>query len=1129
MEEVDYIEELRRRKEACVKECSALTKELASLEEFARKQAIQDITLPSNSTLFDLLRQRILDTSPEWKSRIDTLINIPHSDKGQDFLRGGDYFEALFQLAIAIGILPMFNHSQVIFHDIAKYKDLRPFENYLHTKTVKNSGGNEQGISDITFELVSLDGKSSYTGPSSNCGEVPKEKPTEEVGNPFYYISVKGYKREKNAAKDYDIPLLSQQLKALSKSNNNHIVVCVRDKEQFLKRLGRSRMEFLKNSIDHVIGYHEVIQAFSTFRTNFFLKGVEVDSMFPQKSVYKPSLSLYFHQELVVKSVVERIREKPNPSSPYFLCVGVLPRGGKSFIAGGIIDSHRRFKNKDTYNVLFLTSAINETRDQFKEDLLEKYSEFKDFQFIDIVNAKQKVTPKSFNFVFVSRQLASKETEGTDVSVVNEGDLASRLKKVLKKDVSFDLCFFDEAHVGINSDLVRKQFDETFKKFNMPIVLMTATYAKPASIIDDPKDLFVWDLQDIKDMKDLPTLKLSGFIRNNPDVLQRYPRIGQEILQRRIELGQTEEEIAKPYLQFPSPNFISLTFTPDTIKHLKDTGLGYDYMTAFSIKSNPELLRNSENYMRWRELLVNSEHALRIRQFLTPEQYEKGEFLSDKQRKYRAFNQIFSIAQQTGSRPLIGKPFSVIMFLPFGEGMPIGELCRIWGSFLLESPYWKNNFVVMTLSTYAGHVEDASVTLERAVERGMCHYEDFKKQGYSLKKAIQAVEQEALKYGKGLVLLSGDVAKMGISLKCVDVVCLMSNNTQADDIIQKMYRALTDDPPTKKNGFIVDLNLTRHVTAMFQYDIEKSRRTNTNKTIELEDRSKKLMELCNWGQDAYMIDNPDKTFNDVMNMIRNTVFTTIENRIRLEYGSRDLVDKQFKVIQAKPALLNTVVNVLQFTTGKRAKPKKETLLQRGTEIPRADAPEGEQKEGDEEPETRAENLPEPLSPEQIKKKIVDIMITFVNALVIKSNEPWKNMKFESLIQKYKADKPGASRTCNCDEKSESTTFPNLYDIVYCELRGYAMIESGKDENGQSKVFYNPEVHSQIMDLMDTLFDESSSLAPDWTIYIESLIQDISKQKPPARSGGERHKTKKNKATVKDKNVRLTKRNHSRDN
>jgi hypothetical protein len=78
--------------------------------------------------------------------------------------------------------------------------------------------------------------------------------------------------------------------------------------------------------------------------------------------------------------------------------------------------------------------------------------------------------------------------------------------------------------------------------------------------------------------------------------------------------------------------------------------------------------------------------------------------------------------------------------------------------------------------------------------------------------------------------------------------------------------------------------------------------------------------------------------------------------------------------------------------------------------------------------------------------------------------------------------------------------------------------------------YDEETHMRIMNLMDDIFAESSSLAPDWTNYIASLIQDISKQKPPTRKGGEQlYKTKKNKPTVKDNNVHTTKRNHSRDN
>jgi len=1119
----ERIEDLRRKRDECVRTCDTISKELASLEQFVKEEKIQGITLDPKSKLIDLLRLRVLDSSPEWKSRLDTLIRIPTSDKG-DILRGGDYFEALFQLAIAIGVLPQFQNAHVVFHDVSQYKKLdKPYNNYLHTKPVKNSGGGEQGISDITFELKPTDGKP-FAESSAKCGELPKELLPE--GNPFYFISVKGYKREKSVAKDYDIPLLSQQIKEFPTIKNKHIVVCVRDKDQFLKRLGRSRMEFLKNSIDHVIGYDEVIRAFSTFRTNFFLKlgeitpetiAKEVSAVFPEQDVYKPSLSLYFHQELVVKSCLQRIRENPSPTEPYYLCVGVLPRGGKSYIAGGIIDAHRKLKAKDTYNVLFLTSAVNETREQFKEDLVERFSEFKDFQFIDVVRPSAEAEVKKNNFVFVSRQLSSLASE-TEASVLSEGgDLVKRLKKVLKEDVSFDLCFFDEAHIGIVAKSVRGQFDQTFNAFKMPIVLMSATYKKPASVLKDPRDLFVWDLQDIKDMKELSTRKLADFVEKAPDVLQRYPSLSQEILETRLKLGQTEEDIARPYIHFPSPNFISLTFTPDTIQHLKDTGMGYDYMSAFAMRVDKTLLEDSARYEEWGSLLTNREHALRIRQFLTPEQDDKGEFLSDKDRKYRAFNQIFSIAQRTGSRPILGKPFSVLMFLPFGPGVPIGELCRIWGSFLLESRYWKNNFVVMTLSTYAGHKKDPKMTIETAVERGLCHREDFPG---SLKDTIQQVEREALKYGKGLVLLSGDVAKMGISLKCVDVVCLMSNNKDADDIIQKMYRALTDDPPTKKNGFIVDLNLTRIVQAMFEYDMEKSRRTTSDKTIEPKERLNKLMELCNWGQDAFMADHPEMSFDDVMNYIRDRVFATIETRVQTEYGSRGLVDKQFDIIQGNPELLKSVVDALQFTTGTRKKGKAETVTERGKTIPK------ETKEAKEEEAEKAVPQIQPLSIEQIKKKIVDIMITFVNALVIKSDQPWTGMNFQSLIDKYKADKKSATRVCDCADSQEcNKTFSNLYDTAYCELRGYAMLEAGNDESGEAKVSYNIKTHELIMSLMDTIFDQSGSLAPDWTNYINSLIGDISK-KPTVKSGGQ-GKTKRNKTRVLDKNVRTTKRNNLR--
>jgi hypothetical protein len=1132
----DQIEELRRRREACARECELLTRELKQLEDFRRRDEIKGITVSPDTTLFEFLRQRVLDPSPDWRQTLDTLVRIPASERSvEKILRGGDYFEALFQLAIATGILPQFQSARVTFYDVKGYKEITPFANYLHTKTVKNSGGGEQGISDITFEVTTQSG-TPYRASSLKCGEVGTSDP--ETSRVFYFISVKGYLREKSVAKEYDIPILSQQLSEFPEPIQKHIVVCVRNKEQFLKRLGRSRMEFLRNSIDHVIGYDEVIEAFSTFRTNLFLRAgtspdaiaKELGVLFPPASTAKPGLTLYFHQELVVKSAVQRIQETPSLDKPYYLCVGVLPRGGKSYIAGGIIDAHR--KGRDSYTVLFLTSAVNETREQFKEDLVEKFAEFKDFKFIDLVNEKKPKLGK-FNFIFVSRQLSSLEgskpaDEGVDASLLAETSLITRLKKTLGT-LSIDLCFFDEAHIGIRSAKVKEQFKTAFEEFKLPIILMSATYKNPAVVLESPQDLFVWDLQDIKDMKDLPTLGLPAFLAKEPDVLQRYP-MARALLEQRHALGQSEQQIAAPYLQFPMPNFISLTFAPETLKTMTDTGLGYDYMKAFQIKTGSDLLRDATKASQWSSLLVNRQDALRIRQFLTPDEEGDDTFLTRANRKYRALNQIFAIAQRTGSRPLMGKPFSMLMFLPFGQGLPVGELARIWAAFLLEARYWRENFVCLTLSPYANHVPDPSMTVQKAVERGLCHREDFKG---SLKSVIGQVEQAALRAGKGLVLLSGDVAKMGISLKCVDIVCLMSNTQDPDDIIQKMYRALTDDPPTKKHGFIIDLNLKRIVKAMFEYDMEKARRTVSGTTRTPKERIDQLMELCNWGQDAFIQDTSGASFDDVMNEIRTKVFANLEAEIRLEYGSKALVEKQFKIIADNADLFTAVKSTLQFTTGKRAAPAAaETLLEQGADIPSVTAtPTGSNAgTGAELPEPVASPTVAPLTDEQIKTKIMDIMKTFVNALVIKSDQPWSGMTFESLMTKYFADKTSATRVCECADTQEcKSTFSNLYDTAFCELRGYAMLTSKTDE-----VMYSSETHTRIMTLMDNIFAQSGSLAPDWTAYIDSLIQDITKRplSPPtvvAVPGGQRRKTERKKHSSIHNNGRITKRNHPRDN
>lgn len=1115
MDEVDLINDLRKQKELCMAECASISKKLADLEEGGQKSEIAKISLSSDKKLIDLLIHRILDPNPDWKSKIDTLIRIPNSMKGQDLLRGGSYFEALFQLAIAIGEMPQFK-KVTQFYDIKGYKTKTKIDNYLYTKTIKNAGGGETGIADIMFEIDIGEGGQSV---SYSCGEILYPQP--DIGNPYYFISVKGFNREKSISQSYDIPLLDQQLNVFPELKNRHIVVCVRNKEQFMTRLGRTKQNFLKNSIDHVIGYDEVMDIFDAFRTRFFVSlgnttiEERVKELFPETGIMKPGLSLYFHQELVVESVVQRLHDLGDKEDPHFMCIGVLPRGGKSYIAGGIINSHRTLLKKKTgYNVLFLTSAISETIEQFNNDLIGKFAEFSDFTFIDPRTNPEDYKNAKNSFVFMSRQLSSKKIK-TGVTVVDQGeeddiafpiaDIVKLLEDKLKKLPTFDICFFDEAHIGISATNVRANFTKAFKEFKMPIILMSATYSKPALALEDNKDLFVWDLQDIKDMKELPVIGFDGFVAKNPDVIARYPTIATKILNFRRKLGETETQIAMPYINFPSPNFISLTFTPDTIQKFTDTGNGYEFKKAFGFNSGSLDLLNHEKYADWGKLLLNREEAIRIRQFLTPEEeIETTPFLTGVDRKYRAFNQIFKISQQTGSRPIAGQPFSVLMFLPKGAGA-IGKLCRVWASFLYESKYWRDNFVFLTLSAYVdkNYKSYPKITPELAVKRGICHREDFKT---PLKQTIIDIEREALKNGKGLVLLSGDVGKMGISLKCVDVVCLMTDTKDADDIIQKMYRALTDDPPSKKNGFIIDLNIKRIITAMFDYAIEKARRNPESTSVDTTARMNNLFELCNWGQDAFIEDETAK--GRTLDMIKKEIDIRILNDLIArthKSNTKTVADKQVAIIFEDPLLKQEVYRVLKNTKAdKSARP--ETISEKHTDIPDdlvSNAAASSEPKLKSETELEEVNLREiQLTDEQIKSKMSDILLTFINTLVIRSSNSW-GTKFSELIQKFEADKPPQGKTpiCDCSLKTEcKVPHTNLYDIVYCEMRPYAYTPSKQ---------YSTAIHEGIMNLIRKMFQQSSRLAPDWQIYIDGLTRDLVPKKGGRRKSWKKHPSRSN--------------------
>ena len=322
-----------------------------------------------------------------------------------------------------------------------------------------------------------------------------------------------------------------------------------------------------------------------------------------------------------------------------------------------------------------------------------------------------------------------------------------------------------------------------------------------------------------------------------------------------------------------------------------------------------------------------------------------------------------------------------------------------------------------------------------------------------------------------------------------------------------MYRALTDNPPTKKNGYIIDLNLKRIVTAMLDYDVEKTRRSPGDKNPNIEVRINKILELCNWGQDAFIQANAgQKDFNDLMNDIRGLVASGIKERFTARSFVREVLEKkQIQIIFDDPALKGAMMLALKDTAPvkKKSKSKKETMLETGSEIPGVPASSSPE-EGLEEPAEPAPAKPQPvveLSIEDVKKKTMNIVTTFINALVIKSSKSWEAgpLKYADLLAKYREDEKTAVRPIECDcskSPSCSKSHDNLYETAWCELRSYAMKSKGEDTYE-----YNPETHENIMKAVDMAFDKSGGLEVDWNGHIEDLVELLKGQK----AGGRRRK------------------------
>jgi hypothetical protein len=783
------------------------------------------------------------------KISLDEMVSFKLSEGGQV---GSDIFEVLSRLFVYFGGIDGVNPR-----DGGNYKFMNKIEGGSSEiydssldalRRMKCKATRAMGISDITLVNVRDDKKVIKTDDpycEVSC-DISEEKTIKT-----YLMSVKWYKEEKNA-EHYDLEKLFTAANKITSQEQKpvDIIVFLKSKRDFEIAHNRSFRQYTRELAKTFFGWNEDVKPFLENIRRIIFESASTTGQ-PIVSILeklyfiphtKPILSLQLHQEIIVKGLCSNI--KSNNDKLYL--VGVLPRGGKTFIAGGIIREYLQKTEVHNLNVFWITAAPNETMTQVRDELLSKFQDFNNFEFVHVRDVTDFKKTAQHTVYFCSSQiLTSTQKQGAKKREF--------LTSLLTGEDRLGLVFFDEAHKtgsGVKTKQEIQNIIDTYSHLNLPFIFLTATYY---SILFDyqvqKNNTFIWDYTDV-----LMTRSLATETEQTNAIDNLKNRFGEElvtsVIERRLSNNETLATMAKAYIGFPDLYFISSDFQPEAIQRFSEQNKyrpdsGFSLSSIFAIKPDTKIenIKTIENKVRKDaykifDNIMNPKNIISLitpkESFIDPEvigipggeplRKEEGQVIEPS-----ILGRINRISSEAKSRFRIDEQPTLLMFMPTG-GMNtnIFYLLCAWASLLMTHKYWSDNYEVACIVDEENIGGDA---IEDIIHQSIESSNNIHIINKNPKTEILTLERKLhCEKSKGLVILAGEKLSMGVSLPCTDVVFLLNEKKSPDDIIQKMYRALTPSIG-KKSAFIVDLNPVRTLAAIYGYTRASHESLNTASQI----------------------------------------------------------------------------------------------------------------------------------------------------------------------------------------------------------------------------------------------------------------------------------------------------------
>lgn len=353
-----------------------------------------------------------------------------------------------------------------------------------------------------------------------------------------------------------------------------------------------------------------------------------------------------------------------------------------------------------------------------------------------------------------------------------------------KRGIEWDVILIDEIHEGGCTDK-SKQIMDNNSGVNTKFVLMTATYEKPIAEFGLAKeDCFFWDLEDVRLVKNW-----------NVDTISRlHEKHGDMVLTLTDEFRERKHDVAKDYVQFPEPHLLTTVMQQKyyaklvkLIDNPKNT-CGFSMRSLFMTTKDNSAFQNPKYVDSFLELISGSN------------------FEEDFDGFDNSMIERIRRIQRMNGHSRVKSFLTMQWFLPYG----IGQTLEGVKNALIERIQMNDVFRKYAIMT----LDSGDVNIPARVSAEITKAKSMNK--------------------NGLIILTGDVGSLGVSVPEIDATFLMHDFESSDKTFQQLTRCLTEDYDNgKRVGVIVDFNVWRVLNTLSTYAVGRCGKTFKDSTEKI--------------------------------------------------------------------------------------------------------------------------------------------------------------------------------------------------------------------------------------------------------------------------------------------------------